>query len=309
MGKDAIMMREEEMESSVRNMEKCYTGMDSASSGVPKKFSGLKNAGVFDQGINTIGKQLNSLTNSIFNVKNVVNKRSNEMFHIDRKMAQIAQQIEIPQDFVKNDSMMSNDFNSILLEKLDGKTVNEGQGLTDTEGVSDSIIKSTALGDITKDTITKEEVLDASTSINRENVNNITNGNGTREEKIDASTSIKRENVSNINNAQSLNTQNIDERTSLSKGLLENINNMQDLLKQEINNGASISNVILNNINSNNKQSGVEEVNIDLNNAAILGNVFDSNKQNVDINSNMSAQFDKITASLNELNDNIGGDK
>ena len=49
MDDNTIVMREEEMEESVQKMDKCYVGMESASTTVPKKFSGLTNSGVFDK--------------------------------------------------------------------------------------------------------------------------------------------------------------------------------------------------------------------------------------------------------------------
>ena len=298
MSKDFIVMREEEMVESVHTMDKCYNGMDSASRGVPKQFSSLNNSGVFSKGINTIGKQLNNITNSIFNVKNIVNKRTDEMFSMDRKMAQIAQKIEIPQDFVENNTMNTNTFNQVLLEKMDGRSVNEGHALTDIESIADNSIRATALGDITTSTVTKEEVLDSSTNTN-DNV-------GDRTTNI-----LGKQNINNINNSQTLNTQNINENTSVSKQLLKDINNMNDLVNQKIDSSTSVSNVILKNINSNPQtmSQGTDQINFS-NSAVNLNDISNlSGLNKIDIDSNISSQFAKISSAVDNLNDDIGGDK
>ena len=271
------MMREEEMETAVRDMEKCYTGMDTTSSEVPQKFSNLKSAGLFDMGINTISNQLNSLTTSIFNVKNVVNKRSNEMFSMDRRMAKMAEKIEIPQDFVKNDSMQANSFNQILLEKLDGRTVNEGQDLQSIDEVADSIVKARVLEDITTDLTPKEERIDTSTVINKNELNN-------------------------INNREDLNKQNIDESTTVTKTLINNINNMQDLIKQEIDNGTFINKQNLNGFNNNKPLHNQNLGEINVNTGEKLQDMA-TNKNSQTVDSYVTNQFDKVVSLVNELKD------
>jgi len=282
MKNNVIMMREEEMEVAVRDMEKCYNGMDTTSSEVPQKFSNLKSAGLFDMGINTISNQLNSLTTSIFNVKNVVNKRSNEMFNMDRKMAKIAEKIEIPQDFVKNNSMQANTFNQVLLEKLDGRTVNEGQELKPIDEVADSIVKNRVLGDITSNLTPKEEHIDTTTSINKENMNN-------------------------INKSQDLNQQNIDEKTKITKTLINNINNMQDLLRQELEKNTNINKQNLKSFSNNGTLNNQNLGEINVNKVEKLEDI-SNGKNTPTVDPYIGEQFDKVFSAVNNLkNDSLNG--
>lgn len=46
------------------------------------------------------------------------------MFEMDRQLSKVASNIEIPQDFVKNDTMKTNSFDQMLIEKMDGQSVN-----------------------------------------------------------------------------------------------------------------------------------------------------------------------------------------
>lgn len=225
---NVLVMREEEMDLAVNGLEKCSTNMENTGKSIPNKFRGMKNTGLFGTGINTINKQVNSITNSLFNVKTIVRKHSNEMFELDRKMAEKASEIEIPQDFVKNDSRQTNTFNDILMEKIDGRSVNEGGELRDTKEMDESIIANKQeLTDITSSGQTKEEKLDDSTIIiGKENMQNINNDGGTVEQKLNDASNIAFQAINNINNAQNLSEQTLDNTTSINnRVVLNNINN------------------------------------------------------------------------------------
>lgn len=234
MKNNVLVMSEEDLNSAVTGLDKCYMNTETAGKNIPNQFSNMKKAGLFDMGINTINKQLNGITSSIFNVKNIVNKHSTEMFHMDRELARIAQQIEIPQDFVKNNGMQTNTFNDVLLEKLDGKSVNSGQELGNINEIADSKVTMQALGDITNENGTKQEKIDESTIINKQNVNNINNDNELKNQSLDTASVIVKENLRDINQRQDLSEQKVDESTIITNKSLNNISKVGDLNAQQL---------------------------------------------------------------------------
>ena len=86
---------------------------------------------------------------------------------------------------------------------------------------------------------------------------------------------------------------------------------MNDLVNQKIDSSTSVSNVILKNINSNPQtmSQGTDQINFS-NSAVNLNDISNlSGLNKIDIDSNISSQFAKISSAVDNLNDDIGGDK
>lgn len=248
-------MREEEMEIAVSGLDKCYLDTESTSKAIPNKFSNVAKTGLFDLGISTINRQINGITTSIFNVKNIVKKHSGEMFNMDRKMAEIAEDIEIPQDFVSNDSRSENTFNQIILDKIDGKSVNAEQNTTKVEENFNSAVTKENLQNISNSQTLKEESYNDQTAINKQNLNNIDNNRTLEEQRLNDATNIAKEALNNINKAQDLNEVKINENSTIKSQVLNNINNLKDMTTQELDSNTNINKTVLENINNDTKKA------------------------------------------------------
>lgn len=253
MKSNVLAMSEEEMNGTVSGLDKCYVDTESTGKQVPTKFANLKSSGLFDTGISAISKQLTGLTASIFNVKNIVQKHSTQIFDMDRQMAKQAEKIEIPQDFVKNNSMKTNTFNQMVLEKLDGKSVNTGQGLTNVDEIEKSVVSATNLTDITKNTNAEQKQLDDITNINKKIISNINDGTAGDVKAIDNSTAVSQAVLHDINNNDSLKEQKINEQTTIMNQGLADINNNAKLDNQELDTTSTIVTGNLTNIENDNK--------------------------------------------------------
>ena len=241
MENNVLSMREEEMEEAVVGLNKVYADGDNVDKSIPNNFSGMKKSGLFDVGINTINKQLNSINTSIFNLKSMINNHSTEMFNMDRQLANIANKIAVPQDFVKNDSMQANIVKNVALEKTDGKTVNDGQATSSVNMEDNTIINAQSLGSIVSNLTPEEERLNTATAINRQGVNNINNNQGLTSQDIDTASNIAREALGNINKSQTLSEQSINGDTNITYATLNDINKASDTLAREIDATTSIN--------------------------------------------------------------------
>ena len=241
MENNVLTMREEEMEEAVVGLNKIYADGDNVDKSIPNNFSGMKKSGLFDVGINTINKQLNSINTSIFNVKSMINNHSTEMFNMDRQLANIANKIAVPQDFVKNNSMQANIVKNVALEKTDGKTVNDGQATSSVNMEDNTIINAQSLGSIVSNLTPEEERLNTATAINRQGVNNINNNQGLTSQDIDTASNIAREALGNINKSQTLSEQSINGDTNITYATLNDINKASDTLAREIDATTSIN--------------------------------------------------------------------
>lgn len=241
MENNVLSMREEEMEEAVVGLNKIYADGDNVDKSIPSNFSGVKKSGLFDVGINTINKQLNSINTSIFNVKSMINNHSTKMFNMDRQLANIANKIAVPQDFVKNNSMQANIVKNVALEKTDGKTVNDGQATSSVNMEDNTIINAQSLGSIVSNLTPEEERLNTATAINRQGVNNINNNQGLTSQDIDVASNIAREALGNINKSQTLSEQSINGDTNITYATLNDINKASDTLAREIDATTSIN--------------------------------------------------------------------
>lgn len=226
MNNNMLVMREEEMESLAKGLEKNSIGMENASTNMKKNFSGLENSGLFGTGLNTINKQVKSVSTSLLNVNGMIKKHSGEMFNMDVEMAKKADSMEIPQDFVKNNSMQANSFYDYMLEKTDGKSVNAGQESTNTQTIVDStIINAENLNNIKSDTTLREEKINDDTGISVSALNNIKNDNGMNEQKLSDIVRTTSETLKNINKNETITEQNISNETGIANQTLSSINN------------------------------------------------------------------------------------
>ena len=248
MSNNTFVMREEEMDIAVNGLDKCYTNAENAGKSMDSNFSSIKKTGLFDVGINAINKQINSISTSLFNVKNIVNKNSNSMFEMDRQLSSMAEKIEIPQDFVKNKNIFSTEFNNMIMQKNDGVSVNQGQSATNNVEVDtqSSIVKNT-LGNINNQNSLNMPTYEDNIVGNKPILNNKSNNENPVKQELNDNFSGTNVNLKNITNSQNIDIKNIDSNFSATNVNLKNINNDSNIAEQQINDQTSITKTDINN--------------------------------------------------------------
>jgi hypothetical protein len=179
-------------------------------------FTGMNT--LFGSGIGEISKQLGSLQGSLTNVQGIMTRHTESMFNMDTALASVADAIEVPQDFVKNEANRFTEYHDMLLEKLDGKTVNEGKETDVKENLDPSMIGSAeSLGNITTATEAKEEVYDASSAVDRQKeMANVNRAGGDELQKLDARSAVaSEEKMANINNGAGLSEQELRDQSRI----------------------------------------------------------------------------------------------
>jgi hypothetical protein len=99
------------------------------SDAIQAAMSGLQPAlgcGIATNSMGTISRQMNAISNSMTTVGQTLNTQANEMFDYDATMAAKAEDIEVPNDFMADNQTKISEYNKSLLEKLDGRSVNDG---------------------------------------------------------------------------------------------------------------------------------------------------------------------------------------
>ena len=156
MGK-RIAMKQDQINQVSSGMNQVSQKAGDACSAAGSSFDGLDT--FFGSGAGEIANQLGSLQTSLSNVQGIVQRQGDEMFNMDTALASVADAIEVPTDFVKNDQSRFTQYNNEILEKLDGKSVNDGNQTNVEENMAGSGIGSQkTMGDITSSTEAKEEV-------------------------------------------------------------------------------------------------------------------------------------------------------
>ena len=113
--------------------------------------SGLQPAlgcGIATNSMGTISRQMNAISTSMTTVGKTLNTQANDMFDYDATMAAKAEDIEVPNDFMADNQTKISEYNKSLLEKLDGRSVNDG-GQTEPKYVDEgTTVESETVRDI-----------------------------------------------------------------------------------------------------------------------------------------------------------------
>jgi hypothetical protein len=180
----------DQMDSLAQNCGKLATSTGEAGGSAGTSFDGLET--FFGSGAGEISNQLNAIQGSFSNVQGIVQRQSSEMFNMDIALSNVADSIDIPMDFVSNDQSRFTQYNNEILEKLDGKSVNDGNETNVNENLDGSGIKEEKkMGDITSDLVAAEEMYDDGSVIGKEqDMANVNNAGGQDEQNYDANSGI-----------------------------------------------------------------------------------------------------------------------
>ena len=189
--KNEIVFSEEEIDGITTSLASSYMNVANTGEAINPNFSGAVNVGLLGNSIGVISSQMSSISDSINNTQGLLDEYKNQLVTYDSNMALKIDDIEIPQDFMANNSSKVNTFTQSLLSKIDGKSVNEGSSVSDTYDTFESTISDKALGDITSGSIGNQEYDDASNIAREDELNNISNLANTELEVYDDNSSIE----------------------------------------------------------------------------------------------------------------------
>lgn len=147
---EKVVLRGSEMNAGTSQLTSVVTDLMTTVDGINGKFSGAKDAGFLNGMLGTISKQSSSIGNSVNSIKRTISNKATDLFDIDHKGAQAFNEIEICTDFYANNDSEQNEYNKVLIDKMDDKSVNEGQvtNSVDVHG-DETTVKGVGLVDIT----------------------------------------------------------------------------------------------------------------------------------------------------------------
>lgn len=206
---------------------------------VKKDFSGLNSHGLMQESVARENKNMENMQQYLASTGELFAKSANDMFEFDRTTAEKIEDVHVTQDFDANNSMEVNQFNSFILGKLDGRSVNDGEEAHKFNEIDDSIIAAEGLKDI-RGTNSKEEQYDESSSIVGQSILGNISGNQTEEQSYDATSSVRGKSLGNISGNQTV-QQDYDDNSVVGRSILGNINNNSATIKQDYDANSTIA--------------------------------------------------------------------
>lgn len=189
--KNEIVLNEEEIDGLTSSLSDSYKSISTTGEAINPNFSGVVNAGLVGNSIGIISNQMSSISNTISNTQGLIDEYKNQLLSYDGKMATKIDDIEMPKDFIINNSSKVNMFTQSLLSKMDGKSVNDGSAFSSTYDTFDSSISNKALSDFSGSAI-GDLVYDESSIIDKEDdLNSISKSSSTDEVSYDDLSSIE----------------------------------------------------------------------------------------------------------------------
>ena len=209
---NVLFFNDDDLNNASRKLNRASVESSDIHSGMGSKFKSIKKTGLFSGGFDKISSQIESVSNSLNNVQNTLKVHTESMVTLENSYAKKAEEIEVPQDFVKNDSRKINSLSDITLKKLDGKHV----GTNSVSSISDNVsydVNNTSLGNIMNKNEQSQRVYDDSSVINTSVLENI-KGDSTIEKEYDDNYSSNVENLKSINSGEKARTSIYDDSYS-----------------------------------------------------------------------------------------------
>ena len=143
-----IAMNRDDMTSGTAGILKCAASLETLSKGIEGKFSSAIDAGFLAGPLNSITSKTSSISGSLGVLSNTINRNASEMYEMDQKGAEMFNAMEISKDFYANNDAKTKTYTAALLQKMDSKSVNEGELKDSRTGNEETIIKEEILKDI-----------------------------------------------------------------------------------------------------------------------------------------------------------------
>lgn len=117
-------VRSYEIDSTIFFLNNSRNNISSCADKTVSLFSSFTNVGLFSEGSKVIQKQMNSISNSVNKMGNSIERFESNIFDKEMALKTKALGIEIPNDFVTNDSSSLVQMDSGMLSKNDGNKIN-----------------------------------------------------------------------------------------------------------------------------------------------------------------------------------------
>lgn len=231
MEKGYINVDEREINNITNHLNKNQVSLNDLGNTTQNSFRAMTNTNLFGKGISKIAKQVSSISSSIQRINSSIKKKSQEMLELDETLASRAETIDVPMDFITNNSVRSHIFDGITLNKQDGKQVKDDNSINETKLVFNDETTNTTINDLTTgpsefDKIKLNEYKDKKNDLG--NINN-----NTQTENINLNYNeegIVNQNLETIKNENNQTVQNIEyNQTKNADVKLKNINKLSTL--------------------------------------------------------------------------------
>ena len=224
----------------------------------------ITKTGLLRKGTAKIKNQMNSIGQGISSVSASVIKQYEAMELVENNLKNKADSIEIPMDFVKNDTSRSVDINSGKLKKEDGKAINANDNTKTEELKFDSIIEyNENLKYIVKDYEEKNHKIELNgdkTLLKKIKNNRTININ----DKLDDSIIVTKD-MKNIKNDNSININDKLDASVVKKAVMSNIKGNLTEMTAKINLELPVDRINLTQFNASNFQISDIDVNYKIN--------------------------------------------
>ena len=241
-----LCMRQEEIQGLVTGIGRTSGSVSAAGTGMKGKFAPATSSGLMTKQVGTVSKQMHAISSSMSNIQSIVNKHSNQMFEFDSTMAKKANDIEIPTDFLANNSIEVNQYNRFLLGKIDGRSVNEGEKAQEFNEIDEYKISAENLTNISGN-VTELQNYDSSSVIGRSILGKI-DGDVTQLQNYDDSSQVQKDRIVNIS-GDVTQEQEYDSSSNIQKGAMQDIRG-QDSQKLEVDESTVIGRSVLGGVNT-----------------------------------------------------------
>jgi len=234
MEKGYINVDENEINDITNHLNKSQTNLTNLGDTTKNTFRSMTNTNLFGNGISKIAKQVSSVSGSVRRMNNAIKKKSHEMIALDDSLAEKAEMIDVPMDFVTNNSIRSHIFDGITLNKNDGKNVKDDNTLTETNLAFKDETTHTTMGNIEKEERTFDNIKLREYKDKRKILGNINNNTQTETRNLDYSEEgLTRQNLRTINKTDTQNTHNLEYNQS--KNINANLRNIRNTNTQDLN--------------------------------------------------------------------------
>ena len=196
-------MNEDEMNRLASELGRAITKNTDASSTMSRNFSRVNEGGLMGNTINALSKNMEKVNSIGTNIRRTIINQTSSTFEMEHQLTSKVNEIETPQDFVKNDTRKYNSIDDIQLSKKDDKSVNEGQETEKVNEIDDNSIQDEEkLYNLTKEeTKQVDEIADNSIQ-NEEKLYNLTGEQSKEFNEIDDNSIKDEEKLKDITGEQ-----------------------------------------------------------------------------------------------------------
>lgn len=228
MSNGVLEIREFEISDLENNLNKSSSKIEQASTNMTSNLSKINSVGLLTKSTNTIKKQLSTIMNNVNKTNQSISNTYENISFLENNLTAKAEEIEVPLDFVKNDSSNRISITSGSLNKEDGKSVNSNASLTKEEL---DFNKSLEYNDKLKNIVKEYEEINGSLddySIDKTTIDQLKN----EEIKINSELDDEITNTVNLEEVEyhDVVIHDTDESSTIKKALIEQLN--QDINKR-----------------------------------------------------------------------------